>query len=149
MSTNRGGNSGTITVLVTGLAVSDGQAKPPVVGERRDYFLTFEEVRTIFVDSGLYGEARWLDAEAVGARRIEHTATTWWVPLAGPGWSATWFANRHVDGPVRVYGFFEAAISLDAPERVSGTVTAVRGNWADLALHSTGADGPPHTAEPS
>jgi len=134
MSDAAGGAAGSITVLVTGLAVGDGQARPPVVGEHRDYFLTFQEVRTIFIDSGLYGEARWVDAVATGARRLEHTATTWWVPLSGPGWTATWLADRQVEGPARLYGYFEAAISLDSPEPVSGTVTAVRGHWADVDL---------------
>lgn len=135
-------------MLVTGLAVGDGQARRPVVGERRDYFLTFSEVRTIFVDSGLYGEARWVDAVAVGARRLEHTASTWWVPLVGPGWTATWLADRHVDGPVRLYGFFEAVISLDSPERVRGTVTAVRGHWADFALDRVDVDSPHGLGDP-
>ena len=58
-----------ITVLVDGLAVDDGQPARPVVGQRRDYFLMFREVRTIFIDSGLYGEARWVDAQASGAPR--------------------------------------------------------------------------------
>jgi len=125
----------TITLLVNGLAVDDGQAARPVVGERRGYFLTFREVRAIFIDSGLYGEARWVDAEATGAPSTEDsTRTVWRTTLSGPGWSATWLANRVVHGAIRLYGYFDAAISFDSPTRVVGTVTAVRGNWADLDL---------------
>jgi len=125
----------TITVLVAGLAVDDGQARPPVAGERRDYFLTFHEVRTIFIDSGLYGEARWVDAVATGAPSAEDPARRWWpTTLSGSGWTATWLANRPVNAATRLYGYLDAAISYDSPTLVVGTVTAVRGNWADLDL---------------
>lgn len=135
MSDAAGGAAGSITVLVTGLAVGDGQARPPVVGERRDYFLTFQEVRTIFIDSGLYGEARWVDAQASGAPEDEDpTRSLWPTTLSGPGWTATWLAHRPVHGAARLYGYFDAAISFDSPTPVSGIVTAVRGNWADLDL---------------
>jgi len=125
----------TITVLVAGLAVDDGQAARPVVGERRDYFLTFREVRTIFIDSGLYGEARWVDTQASGAPEDEDpTRRRWRTTLSGPGWTATWLAHRPVHGAARLYGYFDAAISFDSPTPVSGIITAVRGNWADLDL---------------
>ncbi len=125
----------TITVLVAGLAVDDGQAARPVVGQRRDYFLTFREVRTVFIDSGLYGDARWVDTQASGAPEDEDpTRSLWPTTLSGPGWTATWLAHRPVHGAARLYGYFDAAISFDSPTPVSGIVTAVRGNWADLDL---------------
>jgi len=82
------GSPSTITVLVDGLAVDDGQAVRPVVGQGRDYFLTFQEVRTIFIDSGLYGEARWVDAQASGAPEDEDpTRSLWPTTLSGRGWT--------------------------------------------------------------
>jgi len=115
--------------------VDDGQAARPVVGQRRDYFLTFQEVRTIFIDSGLYGEARWVDAQASGAPEDEDpTRRRWPTTLSGPGWTAAWLAHRPVHGAARLYGYFDAAISFDSPTPVGGIVTAVRGNWADFDL---------------
>jgi len=93
----------TITVLVAGLAVDDGQAARPVVEERRGYFLTFHEVHTIFIDSGLYGEARWVDTRASGAPEDEDpTRSLWPTTLSGPGWAANWLANRPVHGATRL-----------------------------------------------
>jgi len=115
--------------------VDDGQAARPVVGERRGYFLTFQEVRTIFIDSGLYGEAQWIDAVATGAPDTpDPTRARWPTTLSGPGWTATWLANRPVHGATRLFRYFEAAISFDSPTLVVGTITEVRGNWADLDL---------------
>ena len=131
------GATGSITVLVNGIAVGDGEALVPVVGERRDYHLVFHEVRTIFIDSGLYGEARWVDAVAEEGHQVEHRPTTWWIPLSGPGWTAMWNANRPHQGPARLYGYFQTELSFYAPDPVSGTITAIRGNWADLRLDTS------------
>lgn len=76
---------GSITVLVNGIAVGDGQAVPPVIGERRTYHLVFREVCTIFIESGLYGEARWVDAVAAQGRQVGPGPATWRNPLSGPG----------------------------------------------------------------
>ncbi len=126
-----------ITVPVAGVAVGDGQAQPPVVGERRDYFLTFHEVRTIFIDSGLYDDARWIEAVEADTRKLEHTRSTWRTTLRGDGWSAIWHADRHVDGTVRLYGYLAAATSFDSDRGGGGIVTAIRGNWADLAVDAS------------
>lgn len=131
------GAAGSITVLVNGDAVGDGQALPPVVGQRRTYHLAFHEVRTIFIDSGLYGEARWVDTLATEHRQDDHGASIWRTLLSGPGWTATWQANRAHQGQARLYGYFHAEMSFFAPNPVTGIVTAVRGNWADLTLDPT------------
>lgn len=130
--------AGSITVLVTGITVGDGQALPPVVGEQRDYHLSFHEVRTIFIDSGLYDEARWVDAVATEGHQVGPGPAAWRIPLSGPGWTAIWNANRPYQGPAHLYGYFQAELSVFAPEQVSGTVTAVRGHWADLHMDNTG-----------
>lgn len=128
---------GSITVRVGGIAIGDGEALPPVVGERRDYHLSFHEVRTIFIDSGLYDEARWIDVVAAQGHQVSPGTTSWSTPLSGPGWTAMWNANRSQRGPARLYGYFQTELSFFAPDQVSGTVTAVRGNWADLTLDVT------------
>ncbi len=124
-------------MLVNGIAVGDGEALPPVVGEHRDYHLVFHEVRTILIDSGLYGEAHWVDTVAGVGHQVDYRPSTWWIPLSGPGWTAIWNANRHQQGPARLYGYFQTELSFFAPDQTSGTVTAVRGNWTDLRLDTT------------
>lgn len=81
----------------------------------------------MLLDSGLNGEAHWVDAVASEGRQVGPGTTTWAIPLSGPGWTAMWKANRAHHGPARPYGYFQTQLSFFAPDKVSGTVTAVRG----------------------
>ena len=48
-----------------------------------------------------------------------------------------WNANRPHHGPGRLYGYFQTVLSHFTPAPVGGTITTVRGHWADLHLDTT------------
>ena len=133
-----------IPVLVAGLAVSDGQARAPVVGEVVGYHLDFSESSVDDEPDAVLVTVR-ARAEPVSDRNPttggkswdgtpHHYPPIWPVRLHGDGWEATWLAHRPLVGEVELRGRFGAVIAYDSPTRVRGRVAAVDGNWAYLDL---------------
>ncbi len=131
-----------IPVLVDGLAVSDGQAKLPVLGEVMGYHLTFTEATDSEApDFALVTvQARAHQNITPNSQGLRWDGTPYSYPPIWPtnrdgnGWAATWLADRPLEPVIEVRGWFTAAISWDSPTLVRGRVVAVSGRWAHLDL---------------
>jgi hypothetical protein len=124
-----------LRVLVTALAIEDGQTPPPEVGQERLWTLEFFEAEGDAPDTTVTSVEALAEPEAppmepgpceMGERPGERTV--WPTRLTGFDWSATWWARRPVTGRVALRGRLTNDLHgyLGVTAGVRGRVTRVQ-----------------------
>lgn len=123
-----------LLIMVSSLAIEDGQTPPPARGEVGCYPLLFREVDSGEPGTGVTSfQARaepLYDGSPLGT--VHHRGggsreeTTWPTVLHGDGWSASWSAPRPVIGQVRLSGVLLNDLAVGVHAGVRGRVTRVQ-----------------------
>lgn len=143
-----------LPVLVTELAIGDGEAALPVVGEIGRYWLLFAEtspderdpsIVTVEVDVEPLDDGVPLRQPALSAALLEDER--WWewrLFVRGDGWSATWYSRRPAVGRQRLTGRLLGDLGYATTGSARGRVRRARVVADNYRLLEQPATGPRH-----